>query len=303
MVAFFVDLARFEQFTGRADKKILFGVVNKFLGLENALAAPLAAMAFIKCLEVRRNLTITAGEKIINGAVFAVADSKYGTIDNFLTCCDRQIAPHFEALDKSHRGKGRRKGIFEPKAFVYNPEEDLFICPAGELLEARKIRKKRNHVEYAAAAKICNPCPLKPRCTRSKQGRTLKRHLRQDELDQMLAASKSMSSRRDIKKRQHLMERSFAQASRYGFDRARWRRLWRVQIQEYLVAAVQNIRILATHFKDQRKSKAMRVAVPHTSRHIQTNATSGGLFERLLGHLRKAYSNQEQFRLRVAVFV
>jgi transposase len=233
----------------------------------------------------------------------AVADSKYGTIDNFLTCCDRQIAPHFEALDKSHRGKGRRKGLFESKAFVYNPDEDLFICPAGELLEARKIRKKRSHVEYAAAAKVCNQCPLKPRCTRSKQGRTLKRHLRQDELDQMLAASKSRSSRRDIRKRQHLMKRSFAQASRYGFDRARWRRLWRVQIQEYLVAAVQNIRILATHFKDQRKSKAMRVAVPHTSRHIQANATSGGLFERLLGHLRKAYSNQEQFRLSVAVFV
>ena len=230
----------------------------------------------------------------------AVADSKYGTNDNFLACCERDIAPHFEALDKSHRGKGRRKGIFEPHEFVYNPEDDLFICPAGELLEPRKVKKKRNQVEYAAAAKICNQCRLKPRCTRSKQGRTLKRHLRQEELEQMLAASQSRSSRRDIHKRQHLMERSFAQASRYGFDRARWRRLWRVQIQEYLVAAVQNIRILTAHFKDQRKATAMRVAVPPANRHIKANSTSGSLFERILGHLRHVYPKQRQFQLSVA---
>ena len=44
--------------------------------------------------------------------------------------------------------------------------------------------------------------------------------------------------------RQHLMERSYARGTWYGFDRARWRGLWRVQIQEYLVSAVQNIQVL-----------------------------------------------------------
>jgi len=39
------------------------------------------------------------------------------------------------------------------------------------------------------------------------------------------------------------MERSFARATRYGFDRARWRGLWRMQIQEYLVCAIQNIQV------------------------------------------------------------
>lgn len=62
----------------------------------------------------------------------AVADSKYGTIDNFLACSERKIAPHFEAVDKSDLGRGRRKDIFEPKEFVYNPQDDVFICPAGE---------------------------------------------------------------------------------------------------------------------------------------------------------------------------
>ena len=40
------------------------------------------------------------------------------------------------------------------------------------------------------------------------------------------------------------MERSYARGTRYGFDRARWRGLWRVQIQEYLISAVQNIEVL-----------------------------------------------------------
>ena len=55
------------------------------------------------------------------------------------------------------------------------------------------------------------------------------------------------------------MERSFARAKRYGFDRARWRRLWRVSIQEYLTAAIQNIQVLIIHGTKPRKSTAMEM--------------------------------------------
>jgi len=41
------------------------------------------------------------------------------------------------------------------------------------------------------------------------------------------------------------MEQSFADAANnHGFKRSRWRRLWRQQIQDYLIAAIQNIRLL-----------------------------------------------------------
>ena len=186
----------------------------------------------------------------------AVADSKYGTIDNYLACSDRGVTPHFESLDKGHRGSGRRQGIFEPSQFVYNPDEDLFVCPAGERLEPRKFKKKRNHFEYSLPAKVCNKCVLKAQCTRSKQGRTIKRHIRQDELDQMLFQSEGPQAKRDISKRQHLMERSFARSKRYGYQRARWRRLWRVQIQEYLTATIQNMMVLIRNVKEQGKAAA-----------------------------------------------
>ena len=54
------------------------------------------------------------------------------------------------------------------------------------------------------------------------------------------------------------MERSFADATNnHHFKRARWRRLWRQQIQDYLIAAIQNIRILLAHGDGKRKAAAL----------------------------------------------
>ncbi len=55
------------------------------------------------------------------------------------------------------------------------------------------------------------------------------------------------------------MERSFARGTWYGFDRARWRRLWRVQIQEYLIAAIQNIEVLLRLGEQPKKGLFARV--------------------------------------------
>ncbi len=189
-----------------------------------------------------------------------VADSKYGSIENYLACRDRGIKAHFSSLEQTQKGTGRKKGIFPKEAFTYNAETDTFSCPAGQTLKRRKFFKKRQHFEYAATAGTCNSCQLKKRCTKAKSGRTLKRHLRQDDLDSMLKQASSPESKKDIRTRQHLMERTFAQATRYGFKRARWRRLWRVQIQEYMTAAIQNIKILLKDVKEPATALEMRVA-------------------------------------------
>jgi hypothetical protein len=69
----------------------------------------------------------------------------------------------------------------------------------------------------------------------------------------MRAATRSAQARRDTRIRQHLMERSFARASRFGFDHTRWRGLWRVRIQEYLTATIQNIEVLLRYGGDPRR--------------------------------------------------
>ena len=180
----------------------------------------------------------------------AVADSKYGTIENYLTCNDRGIKTHFNSLEQSKKRTGTKKGIFPKEVFTYDTDKDIFICPAGQTLKLRKYFKKRKHYEYIASASTCRSCQLREKCTKSKAGRTLKRHIRQDDLDFMLKQANSRESKKDIRTRQHLMERSFARGTRYGYQRARWRRLWRVEIQEYLTAGIQNMMVLFRNIKE-----------------------------------------------------
>ena len=190
----------------------------------------------------------------------AVADSKYGSIENYLACHDHGIKAHFTSLEEAQHGTGTKKGIFDKEAFTYNAESDTFTCPAGKTMKRRKFYKKRQHYEYITAAGTCNRCQLKSQCTKAKSGRTLKRHIRQDDLDSMLQQARSLESKKDIRTRQHLMERTFAHGTRYGYQRARWRGLWRVQIQEYLTAAIQNIKILVKNVKEPSPALQMQVA-------------------------------------------
>ena len=173
-----------------------------------------------------------------------VADTKYGTMENFLACHDRGVAAHLPDLQGSMAKRIEKLNIFPEERFEYDGESDTYRCPAGHRLKPRSLHKSRQSRDYAASKKICAVCPLREQCTKNKSGRTIKRHLRQEELDGMREASRSARAKRDIKMRQHLMERSYARGTRYGFDRARWRGLWRVQIQEYMIAVIQNIQVL-----------------------------------------------------------
>lgn len=204
----------------------------------------------------------------------AVADSKYGSIENYLACQDRDIKAHFTSLEEAQKDTGTKKGIFPKEAFTYNAESDTFTCPAGETLKRRKFFNQRQHYEYIASAGTCKRCRLKDQCTKSKSGRTVKRHIRQDDLDFMLEQAHSPESKKDIRTRQHLMERTFAQATRYGYQRARWRGLWKVEIQEYLTAAIQNIKILLKDITKPTAALQMQLATEDSKTASRTKPCS-----------------------------
>jgi hypothetical protein len=191
-----------------------------------------------------------------------VADSKYGTIENYLACHQRGVAAHIPSLKKTHEGKGRKKGIFSEEAFTYDPATDTMVCPAGKRLKKRTFHVRKESTEYMGSRKECGACRLRPRCTRNPLGRSVHRHRSKETLDAMLSTLSSYAARADIATRKYFMERSFARGTRYGFDRARWRGLWKVAIQEYLVSAIQNIETLIRYRR--RPTKGVRSA-PFTS--------------------------------------
>lgn len=186
-----------------------------------------------------------------------IGDSKYGTIENFLACHDIGINAHIPDLRRAAIKRTEKRLLFTEEKFIYNQQNDTYTCPAGNTMKKKSLHMSRQSMDYGASKKICAACGIREQCTENKSGRTIKRHLRQSELDYMREISRSNTSKQDIRTRQHLMERSFAQSKRYGYDRARWRGLWRVKIQEYLTCAIQNIQVLVKHGYSPKKGLAM----------------------------------------------
>jgi len=188
-------------------------------------------------------------------AEVVVADSQYGTVNNYLACHDRGIKAHIPPCQDGHN----RKGKFSEEAFSYDRQDDVYLCPAGQRLKRTRSEGPSETVRYRGKTKVCRACPLRDRCTEAKRGRTLRRPRRQEEIRLMREGAQSLCAKKDLKTRQHLMERSFARAVRFGFKRARWRRLWRVRIQEYLTAALQNIMILVRSVKEPGTAIALAI--------------------------------------------
>jgi transposase len=207
---------------------------------------------------------IEQSEKNIASHVeIAVADHKYGTQENYVACAERGTASHMgDASAKQNHV--RSQGIFPESAFRYDPVKDIYRCPAGESLKPRRLHWAKRTIEYKASKRVCAGCILRAQCTRASNGRTLKRHEKQAALDVARAQAHSRAAERDHKRRRHLMEASFADAANnHHFKRARWRRLWRQQIQDYLIASVQNVRILVAHQNPKKSAAAALKLAAH----------------------------------------
>jgi hypothetical protein len=118
-------------------------------------------------------------------------------------------------------------------------------------MKPRRLHPQRLTWEYVTAKGTCLVCHLRQYCTRSRTGRTIHRHRDQRLLETARKIAKSKAAKKDLKRRQHLMERSFADAANcHGLKHARWRGLWRQAIQDLLIATVQNLRKLLRHLSE-----------------------------------------------------
>ncbi|MHB9002218.1 MAG: transposase [Thermoanaerobaculia bacterium] len=172
-----------------------------------------------------------------------VADTQYGTAENYLMCIDRAIIPRMRQLSAQNEKRQKSRGQFSRNEFTYDEATDTYRCPNGATLERTQAREDRNAVRYSTRDAQCAQCDLKQSCTTGKS-RSITRHVRQSEIDLVLAENKTERARDDLRRRKHFMERSFAVAVRHGFKRCRWRGLWRAEIHELLIATVQNITTL-----------------------------------------------------------
>ena len=184
-----------------------------------------------------------------------VADSKYGTNENYQALKGEGVKTHIKNLGAAHAA---RVAVFGKDRFTYVAERDVYVCPAGKELRRRSWNRNRQWMSYRIDKEYCASCELRSQCTNDKNGRSVNRKPGDD----LIAAGRQDASSKegvtDLKKRQHLMERSYAYGKRFGYKRARWRSTWRVSIQQLLIATVQNL-LKITKYEDLAEELCMSV--------------------------------------------
>jgi transposase len=205
-----------------------------------------------------------------------VGDSQYGTVENFLQCVDRAIHPHMADLKGAQDQGKRRSAFFKEEQFIYNRTTDSYRCPAGQVMKRWQKRREKKAYQYMPEGGTCDNCNLRAQCTQAKGGRRIQRFDRQEELQEARTQSQSKCAQQDRRRRKYLMEGSFADAANnHGFKRARWRGLWRQMIQNHLIAACQNLRILS--HKNIRQTGVALALLNEQPFHLD-NSFSGRIF-------------------------
>jgi len=97
-----------------------------------------------------------------------VADRGYFNSPEILECHEADISV---TLPKPQTTNNRSKGLFVKADFRYLPEEDVYICPAGERLIYRYANQERGLTLRRYWTDLCQTCAIKDKCTRGKERR------------------------------------------------------------------------------------------------------------------------------------
>lgn len=102
-----------------------------------------------------------------------VADAGYFDAQEIVACEAEQITP---MVPQSNSSKNQKAGLYTHEAFAYEAERDVYVCPAGQVLELvgwekHNGRRVRGYMNVSA----CQGCALRAQCTTSKKGRKIRR--------------------------------------------------------------------------------------------------------------------------------
>jgi transposase len=207
------------------------------------------------------------------GQVSVAGDHHYGTATNYIYCAKEGVRAHLADASANLEERGK----LPLSQFVYEPKRDRLRCPQGHYLICHQDRPEEQAKVYLIEdPAFCVSCPLREKCTQSKRGRSIQRHVQADLVEAGRAEANSPAGRYSRKRRQHVMEGSFADAfNNHGAKRARWRGLARQRIQSWLIAVVQNLRVLLRNQDNQPARAAAAVA----------KASGTGLVSRAVGQI------------------
>ncbi len=138
-----------------------------------------------------------------------VADAGYYNNADVSLCVEKNITPYIQKPDTS-ANTGR--GLYAKKDFTYDPEKDVYVCPAGvELIHRFNTYEKGRALRYYRT-NACAKCPLKEKCTRNQGNRTITREEDEELMEKMAARVRAHPEK--MKRRKALVEHPFGTIKR-----------------------------------------------------------------------------------------
>ncbi|MEO0883701.1 MAG: IS1182 family transposase [Pseudomonadota bacterium] len=149
---------------------------------DKALLSPMAKLA--KDAMGKDKLTVFADRGYFNGW-------------EVLACDEAEITPY---VPKPYTSGSKAAGRFGKYDFTYDPDKNVYLCPAGEELSYRFSREERGQLLQVYWTTKCETCKLKPYCTTGKE-RRVKRWEHEGVIDDMLRRLDELPEAMTIRRR------------------------------------------------------------------------------------------------------
>lgn len=109
----------------------------------------------------------------------SIADAGYGSEENYEYAREKGITPYikFNYFHKEQK-KSFQNDAFNSANFYYNKEKDCYYCPMGQQMNRRNDFQRKTKTGFVQTISVyqainCNNCPLRCRCHKSKEERSI----------------------------------------------------------------------------------------------------------------------------------
>lgn len=241
------------SWTAAAGLAIFAYSTNYLIDLKAGMIVDVEASAVNKIAEVEatKTMIIQVEEKFAIKPQRLVGDTNYGVAAMLGWLVDeKKIAPHVPVWDKSEH----HDGTFSRTDFIFDRENNRYVCPAGKYLKPAQRSQQKNPFRYRASLYDCQACQLKSKCWPNMDMRKIDRSPHEPARDVARAIGKTdvyRQSRKDRKK----VEMLFAHLKRIlKLGQLRLRGPSGAHDEFLLAATVQNLRRMAKKLLPPRQS-------------------------------------------------
>jgi len=151
-----------------------------------------------------------------------------------------------------------KTGFFKKQEYVYDEVHDEYLCPGGHEL-SYSTTNRNGYREYKSDPQICKECPLKDKCTHSRNSqKVVTRHVWQDGVEKAEEIRHTRGVKEIYNKRKETVERVFAEGKEnMGLRYTRVRGLQKNAAMAKLIFAFYNLKKLAL-WLGRRAQKSVR---------------------------------------------